>query len=212
MIIIGTALLSAMVALGLTRWMRGVAKVESVWLRWYLHVALAGVLGTGAALLADNWAELVGYALLGIGCALLTVVDLAAMRLPNVMVGPLYLILLAALAVSAVVTGDGLRLLAAVGCSMAMLALYLGLVVIRPGQLGMGDVKFGAVIGLFLGWLGWGEAMLGVLAAFMLCGAGSVFLMWFFKMRREHMLPFGPFMVAGAAVGAAMGPGFLVIV
>ena len=40
---------------------------------------------------------------------------------------------------------------------MAMLAVYLLLAVIRPGQLGMGDVKFGGVIGLFLGWLGLGR-------------------------------------------------------
>ena len=40
------------------------AKVKSVWLRYYLHVVLAVVLGAGAALMAEGWAELVGFALL----------------------------------------------------------------------------------------------------------------------------------------------------
>src|SRR6476620_10639663 len=111
--IICTAVVAGLTALGLTRWMRRVAKVNSVWLAHYLHVPLAAALGAGAALLADNWAELVGYTLLGIGCALLTVIDLAAMRLPNVIIGPLYLLLLSALAVATLLNADPMRLLKA---------------------------------------------------------------------------------------------------
>ena len=124
------------------------------------------------ALLADNWAELVGYTLLGIGCALLFVVDLAAMRLPNVIIGPMYLLLLTALGVATLLTGDPIRLLKALGCGAAMMGIYLVMALIRRGQLGMGDVKFGGVLGLFLGWLGWGEALLGMLAAFILSARG----------------------------------------
>src|SRR3954451_9160705 len=94
-VIVLTALVAGLCALGLTRWMRGVAKIKSPWVGSYLHVVLASGAGAGAAVLADNWAELVGYTLLGVGCALLVVVDLAAMRLPNVIIGPLYLLLLA---------------------------------------------------------------------------------------------------------------------
>ena len=187
------------------------ARVKSVWLRYYLHVVLAVVLGAGAALMAEGWAELVGFGLLAVGCALLVCVDLAAMRLPNVMVGPLYLVLLVALGAATAVSGDWLRLVQAIGVGVAMLAVYLLLAMIRPGQLGMGDVKFGGVIGLFLGWLGWGEVLLGMFAAFVLSAVVGLGMMWFFKMGKKHMLPFGPFMVAGAAVGAAMGSNFLVI-
>jgi len=205
------AVVSGLVALGLTRWMRGVARVDSPWLRYYLHVPLAMGGGAGASLLADNWAELIGFTLLGVGCALLVCVDLAAMRLPNVMVGPLYLVLLGSLVVATIMAGDPLRLFTALGCAAAMLVLYLVLALIRPGQLGMGDVKFGGVIGLFLGWLGWGEVMLGMLAAFALSAVVGLGLMWFFKMGKKHMLPFGPFMVAGAVVGAVAGTDFLMI-
>ena len=210
-IIIGTALAAGLLAFGLTGWMRRVARVKSVWLRYYLHVVLAVVLGAGAGAMAEGWAELVGFTLLGVGCGLLVCVDLAAMRLPNVMVGPLYLVLLVALGAATAVSGDWLRLVQAIGVGVAMLGVYLLLAIIRPGELGMGDVKFGGVIGLFLGWLGWGEVLLGMFAAFVLSAVVGLGLMWFFKMGRKHMLPFGPFMVAGAAVGAAMGSNFLVI-
>jgi leader peptidase (prepilin peptidase)/N-methyltransferase len=211
MTIIGTALVAGLLAFGLTGWMHRVAKVKSVWLQYYLHVVIAAALGAGAALMAEGWAEFVGFTLLAVGCALLTCVDLAAMRLPNIMVGPLYLALLVALSVATLVSGDWLRLVQAIGVGVAMVAVYLLLAIIRPGQLGMGDVKFGGVIGLFLGWLGWGEVLLGMLAAFILSAVVGLGMMWFFKMTKKHMLPFGPFMVAGAAVGAAIGPSFLVI-
>ena len=210
-IIICTALVAGLTALGLTRWMRQVAKVNSRWLASYLHVILATAAGAGAALLADNWAELVGYTLLGIGCALLFVVDMAAMRLPNVIIGPMYLLVLTALGVATLLTGDPIRLLKALGCGAAMMGIYLVMALIRRGQLGMGDVKFGGVLGLFLGWLGWGEALLGMLAAFILSGLVGLVMMWYWKLTPKHMFPFGPYMVAGAIVGAAAGSSFLAI-
>lgn len=205
-----TAVVAGLVALGLTRWMRGVARVDSPWLRYYLHVGLAAGAGAGASLLASNWAELLGFTLLGIGCALLFVVDLAAMRLPNIMVGPLYLVLLAALGVATILTGDWLRLLIAVGCAAATVALYLVMAMLKPGQLGMGDVKFAGVLGMFLGWLGWGEILLGLAMGFLLVGAVAMAYMFWFMGGLKSKLPLGPFMVIGAAIGAAIGLGFLV--
>ena len=58
---------------GLTGWMRQVAKVKSVWLASYLHVVLATGLGLERRRWPSNWAELVGYTVLGVGCALLVV-------------------------------------------------------------------------------------------------------------------------------------------
>lgn len=210
-VIICTAVAAGLAALALTRWMRRVAKVNSFGLAHYLHVPLAAVLGAGAALLADNWAELVGYTLLGVGCSLLVVVDLAASRLPNVIIGPLYLLLLFALGIATLLDGDPVRLLKALGCGAAMMGMYLVLALVRRGQLGMGDVKLGGVLGLFLGWLGWGEALLGMLAAFILSALVGLAMVWYLKLTTKQMFPFGPYMVAGAVVGAAVGSSFLAI-
>ena len=62
MIIIGTALVAGLLAFGLTGWMQRVAKVKSIWLRYYLHVVIAAVLGAGAGTMAEGWAESWGSA------------------------------------------------------------------------------------------------------------------------------------------------------
>ncbi|GAA3639213.1 A24 family peptidase [Microlunatus ginsengisoli] len=210
-VIICTALISGIAALLLTRWMRKLAKAESFWLSGHLHVAVAALAGAGAATLASNWAELIGYALLGVGCALLFVIDLAVFRLPNKIVGPLYLIMLGALASAAVVEHDPMRLLRALGLGTLAFAVYVLLAVIRPGQLGRGDVKLAGVLGLFLGWLGWSQALLGLLGAFLLSAVVGIAIVKVMRLDLRTLIPFGPFMVAGAALGAALGPGVLTI-
>lgn len=207
--IVGSALVSGLAALGLTRWMRRVAGVESFWLASGLHVTLAVAAGAGAAALADGWAEMIGYTLLGLGCALLVVIDLAALRLPNVVVGPLYVVVLVTLAIAAGMNGEPLRLARAAGAAALLVLVYFVLAFISPSGMGLGDVKFAGVLGLFLGWLGWSEVMLGMMAAFILSAAVGVALMAIKRANRKTALPFGPWMVAGAAIGAAWGPAVL---
>jgi leader peptidase (prepilin peptidase)/N-methyltransferase len=209
--IIGAALFSGLAALGLTRWMRQVAEVESRWLASGLHVAVAAAAGAGAAALADNWAELIGYTLLGLGCALLVSIDLAALRLPNVIVGPLYIVVTVALAVAAGVNGEPLRLARAAGAAALLILLYFVLAFIRPSGMGLGDVKFVGVLGLFLGWLGWSQVMVGTMAAFVLSSVIGLALVAAKRVNLKTGLPFGPWMIAGAAVGAAFGPVILSI-
>jgi leader peptidase (prepilin peptidase)/N-methyltransferase len=210
-VIISTALLAGLSALAMTRWMHAVAKLKSFWLSTYLHVAVAALAGAGAATLADNWAELAGYTLLSVGCALLFVIDLAVFRLPNIIVGPLYLIMLTALGAATVVEQDPLRLLRAVGVAAFVVLLYLVLKIIKPSDLGLGDVKFAGVLGLFLGWLGWSQALLGLLGAFALSAVVGLTMVVLLRTNLRSMIPFGPFMVVGAALGAALGPAALAI-
>ena len=182
-----------------------VAKTDSRWLTSGLHVPLATAAGAGAAVLATGWAELTGFALLAVGCALLTVTDLAALRLPDVIVGPLYLIIFGALAVAALIDGDPMPLARAVGAAVAMAAVYFVLAFISPSSLGMGDVKLAGILGAFLGWLGWSNALLGLLAAFLLAGAVALMLLITIRASRRTDFAFGPLMIAGAALGAAGG-------
>lgn len=201
-----TALVSALAAAGLSPVIRAVARTDSRWLTSGMHILLAGLGGWGAAALARGWVEMVGFALLGLACAVLVVIDLATFRLPDIIVGPMYPILFGGLALAAAVSGDWSRFARAAAASGLLTLGYLVLALISPSNLGLGDVKFSGLLGAFLGWLGWSDALLGTLAAFTLSGVVAGVLVLAAGANRRTAFPFGPWMVAGAAVGAAWGP------
>nr|WP_275588517.1 prepilin peptidase [Microlunatus panaciterrae] len=152
---------------------------------------------------------MVGFALLALGCALLAAVDLASERLPDLIVGPLYPLLLVPLTVAAALHQEWSRLGRAAVAAAVLLVCYFVLAFISPSNLGLGDVKLAGVLGAFLGWLGWSPVLLGSLAAFALSAVTALVLLVAVRADRRRSYPFGPLMVAGAAVGAAWGPFFL---
>jgi leader peptidase (prepilin peptidase)/N-methyltransferase len=200
-----TAVSTGSGAVLLTSWMRTRAQTDSAWLRSGLHTLLAVLGGAGAAALARNWAELVAFATLALACALLVVIDLASLRLPNLILGPLYPILFVALTVAAAVGDDWARLAHAAIAAVALTASYLVLALISPSNLGLGDVKLAGILGAFLGWLGWPSTLLGTTAAFILSGICALILLLSSNATRHTAFPFGPMMVSGAAIGAAFG-------
>lgn len=135
----------------------------------------------------------------------LTFIDLDHHRLPNVIVYPSYIVTAALLVVASIVTGDYGRLLSALIGMVALGGFYFVLAVARPGGMGLGDVKLAGALGLLLGWLGWGPLIVGGFAAFVFGGVVGVALMAFRRASRKTALPFGPFMLLGAAVGVAAG-------
>ncbi|SDY14103.1 leader peptidase (prepilin peptidase) / N-methyltransferase [Geodermatophilus africanus] len=161
------------------------------------------VLGAGL-----SWA-LPAFLLLAVAGVLLTVVDLQHRLLPNRVVlpaltGGVVLLLLPALVDSA---WDQL-LRAALGAA-ALFAAYLALALVSPGGLGMGDVKLAALLGLYLGWLGWAAVVLGALAGFVVQAAVALSLLATRRIGLRGELPFGPAMLAGAALvigGTALLP------
>jgi leader peptidase (prepilin peptidase)/N-methyltransferase len=89
---------------------------------------------------------------------------------------------------------------------MALLyGFYLALRLIHVGGMGGGDVKLAGVIGLYLGWLGWGALAVGALAAFLLGGVFGVLLLALRRAGRRSAIPFGPWMLAGAWTGILAG-------
>jgi leader peptidase (prepilin peptidase)/N-methyltransferase len=204
-VIVVTALCAGASAFGLSRWARALAGTESRWLRTWVLVTLTGLGGVGAAVTADNVAELLGYSLLAVFLAVLVVVDLAVFRLPDAIVAPLYLALFGCLTVAAAMEGDWGRLGRAAAAAGIITLGYLVLALIAPANLGLGDVKLAGLIGAFLGWLGWSHALVGTLAAFVLAGVFALLLVVAKRAHRHTAFAFGPWMVAGAAVGVAFG-------
>jgi leader peptidase (prepilin peptidase)/N-methyltransferase len=108
------------------------------------------------------------FAYLGLVGTTVSVIDLHARRLPNRLVLPSYPVTLALLAVAAGVDQDWWPLARAVIAAAVVAGFYLALELAFPLGLGLGDAKFGGLLALALGWLGWAEVDTGVLAAWWL--------------------------------------------
>ncbi len=68
--------------------------------------------------------------------------------------------------------------------------------VVSRGQMGFGDVKLAAVMGLFLGWQG---VLMAIFMAFLAGAVYGIFLMVVMGKGRKTAVPFGPFL-AGATI------------
>jgi leader peptidase (prepilin peptidase)/N-methyltransferase len=158
----------------------------------------ATVLGVGL-----SWA-LPAFLLLAVAAVLLTVIDLRHRLLPNRVVIPTLVTGALLLLVAAAIEGSWTDLLRAVLGAAVLFAVFLVLAVISPSGLGMGDVKLAAVLGLYLGWLGWGVVLLGAVAGFLVQAVLALVLLALGRVRRDSDLPFGPAMLVGAAVTMAL--------
>jgi leader peptidase (prepilin peptidase)/N-methyltransferase len=76
---------------------------------------------------------------------------------------------------------------------------------IVPAALGFGDVKLLGLLGLLLGWFGWGVLMAGVFLG-LLVGAVGGAVLTLLRIVPRGRNPFGPHMLAGAAFAAIWGP------
>jgi len=150
------------------------------------------------------WAIPAYLYLAAIGVAL-ALIDLDVRRLPDAIVLPSYPAAAALLALASWGVGDWVALLRAAEGGAALWVLYLGLSLVKQGAMGFGDVKLAGILGAYLGWLGWGDLAVGAFAAFFVGGLVSVGLLLAKKAGRRTAIPFGPWMLTGAAIGIAVG-------
>ncbi|MDR7113312.1 leader peptidase (prepilin peptidase)/N-methyltransferase [Microbacterium trichothecenolyticum] len=187
---------------------------------WWGLVAYEGLLGMnlseylllptvdGTVQPADVWAVglvIAAFLYFAAISIVLTLIDLETHRLPNSIVLPSYLVSGLLFTVAAWLTGEWGLLLGA-GVGMAVLYLFYFLLrAARPGGMGGGDVKLAGVIGIYLGWLGWGALAVGAFAAFLYGGVFGIALMLLRRAGRKTAIPFGPWMILGAWTGVFAG-------
>jgi leader peptidase (prepilin peptidase)/N-methyltransferase len=165
------------------------------------HIAATCALGTlieAAMAWRFGWsAELPAYLAFGAVAATVTVTDLAARRIPNRVVGPAYFVGPALLAAASAGTGSWWPLARAAFGALLLAGFYLALGLAFPAGMGLGDVKWAGVIGLYVGYLGWTTLLTATLVAF---GAAALFVVIGRPARwgRQLVLPMAPFMTAGA--------------
>jgi leader peptidase (prepilin peptidase)/N-methyltransferase len=163
------------------------------------------ILATSTGPLPATFAVLVAFLYFAAISVVLTVIDLDTHRLPNAIVLPSYVVAAVLFTTACVLGADWNQLLGA-GIGMAVLyAFYFVIRLARPDGMGGGDVKLAGVVGMYLGWLGWGALAVGAFAAFVLGGVFGLALIGAKKAGRRTAIPFGPWMIAGAWVGIVLG-------
>lgn len=130
----------------------------------------------------------------------LTLVDLAEKRLPNVVVFPTFGVVAVLLVPATWAGGTWWPLLWATAGAAGMFAVYFLLALISPSSMGMGDVKLALVIGLLLGWFGLSAWLVGLLAAFVVGGVLALVALALRRVTLRGSIPFGPSMLAGALI------------
>lgn len=138
-------------------------------------------------------------------CVALLLIDIDVHRLPDAIVLPAYVVLPVLLTLAAWAGDDwGALVRSGIG-GAALYAFYFVAMVIYPGGMGFGDVKLAGVLGAALGWVGWGALVVGAFGAFLLGGIFSIGLLLLRRADRKSGIPFGPWMIAGAALGIGCG-------
>jgi len=142
--------------------------------------------------------------LAAVGVAL-ALIDLDVHRLPDVLTLPSYVVGGVLLVLPALFDGSwgdyGRAWLAAA----VLFAFYFVLLLIYPAGMGFGDVKLAGVLGLHLGFLGWGTLVVGGFMGFLLGAVVGGLLMLTRRATRKSKIPFGPFMLVGALIAVLWG-------
>lgn len=142
---------------------------------------------------------------LSAGGVALFMIDLDRQRLPFAVTGVVAVLVALALALDVLVGSGAFRASALVSAAV-WLGVYGGVWLLTGGRgMGLGDVALAPVLGLALGWLGWGPSLAGLLGGFVIGALVGVALMLAGRAGRRSRVPHGPFMLAGAALGMFLG-------
>jgi leader peptidase (prepilin peptidase) / N-methyltransferase len=164
-----------------------------------LELATAAVL----ALLLGRFGgqlDVVAFGFLGALGVALAAIDIAVQRLPDRLTLPAYPILIALLAVSAIAGHDPPALGRALLGGLALAVTFLLLALVRPGQLGGGDIKVAGIAGLGMGWLSWSTLINGAALALVLSAIVSLALLAARRITLHSAICFGPFLLGGTLI------------
>lgn len=142
--------------------------------------------------------DVVAFGFLGVIGVALAAIDIAVQRLPDRLTLPAIPVLIAALAGAALIGNDIGAFARALLGGLALTGTYLLLALVRPGQLGGGDIKLAGLAGLALGWLGWPTLVVGSALGFVLSALVGLALLALRRVSLQSHISFGPFLLGGA--------------
>ncbi|MCJ7671043.1 MAG: A24 family peptidase [Acidimicrobiia bacterium] len=171
---------------------------------WLVVIGTGALFAAMALRLGESWA-LPAYLVFTAGLVVLSVIDLRHQILPTRIVYPLAEISIVLLGVAAIGESDGEAFFRALACGLGAFLVFLLLHLVAPRGRGFGDVKLSFVFGVFLGWLGVGETVLGLFLGFVYGAVIGLILLATKVRSRQQPIPFGPFLAAGTITGILFG-------
>ncbi|OZM76589.1 prepilin peptidase [Pseudonocardia sp. MH-G8] len=173
--------------------------------RLVIGCCAAAATGLSVGLLAMRFdgIELVAFGFLACVGVVLAAIDLVEHRLPGSLVVPSYGVLGGLLALEAVNTERWGNLVTALAAAILVALAYLLVALASSGGLGSGDVKFGGLLSMAMGWQGWSAVVTGTAVAWL--GAAVVLLALRCVGRRPGAMPMGPLLLVGALVALVCG-------
>ncbi|HET6738916.1 MAG TPA: A24 family peptidase [Kribbella sp.] len=166
---------------------------------------LAAIAGALLGRLLGLDAVLPVWLVLAVAGAVLGYIDARTRFLPSVIIWPTYALVAVGLVVAALATGEWGSLRRAAIAGAIGFGVFYVLWFAFPRGVGFGDVRLSGLLGLALGWLGWGQFVSGLYGGFFLGAVVGIALIVGRVMTRKQMVPFGPFMLVGALGGVLLG-------
>lgn len=139
----------------------------------------------------------------------LAIVDWQTRLLPTKVIAPAYVVTIVLVLACWVATRNTDDLIRAGWGWLIAGGVYFVLWFIYPSGLGYGDVRLSGILGIALGYLGWGPLLIGVYGGFLLGGVGGGLLSLLRIVKRKEF-PLGPFMLVAALIGVVAGDAILV--
>ncbi len=170
-------------------WCGGAAAVAGGLIGW--------MLGTSAGLAA--------WLILAVVGAVLGYIDARTRYLPSAIIWPSYVLVGLALVAGAAATGEWGSLRRAAIAGVIGFGVFYLLWYVFPRGVGFGDVRLSGLLSIALGWLGWGELVVGLYGGFFLGAVIGIVLTATKVLKRKQLFPFGPYMLVGALVGVLAG-------
>ncbi len=151
---------------------------------------------------------IVTYAAALVWGLVLAFIDLDVRRLPDRLTLPAYPAAAVLLTACSALTGDWTALARAAACAGIAVFAFLLAALLSPGAegLGLGDVKLAGTLGALLGWIGWWNALYGLLTGFILGGLAAAVLLLIRRADRKSYLSFGPALILGCYLWAVLPP------
>ncbi len=170
----------------------------------FVELLTAILFAAVGARFAHSWA-LPAYLVLAGFLVALSAIDLEHFILPNRILYPADAAALVLLGVASAASHDWGAFGRAVLAGVVAFSVFFAIHVASPRGMGFGDVRLAFLLGLSLGWLGWGEVAGGLFAGFLYGAVVGVVLIAVKIRGRKQQIPFGPFLAAGAMTFVLFG-------